>query len=421
MRNLYSAGIEIYSLAVSIAANKNPKARLMIDGHKDVFNYLKSRISSNDSVIWIHAASLGEFEQGRPLIERIKKQYPQYKILLTFFSPSGYEVRKDYKYADYICYLPFDKLSLVKRFLDLVNPKMTFFIKYEFWANYLFELKSRNIPVYLISAIFRPSQVFFKSYGAFFRKLLPFYKHIFVQNETSFKLLEGLGLSNVSISGDTRFDRVIEIAEESKVLPVVEDFVASSSFTLVAGSSWPKDEDIIIDYLNTNQQIKTIIAPHEIHKDHIENIISKLKRNYIRYSEITESNKITKKGTVDLSKYDVLIIDCIGLLSSVYKYGECAYIGGGFGVGIHNILEAAVYNIPVIFGPNYHKFYEAVKIIEAKGGFAINDKQEYDQLMNKLTSDHQFLENSGNNAGNYVKNNSGAADIVINKIFETNT
>ena len=418
MRNLYSAGIAMYSLAVKMAANKNEKARLLIDGHKEVFNYLKTRISGADPIIWIHASSLGEFEQGRPLIERIKSQFPQYKILLTFFSPSGYEVRKDYKYADYICYLPFDKIALVRQFLDIAKPEMAFFIKYEFWANYLFELKARNIPVYLISAIFRPSQIFFKSYGAFFRNLLTFYKQIFVQNESSYQLLQNLGLDNISISGDTRFDRVTEIAQESKTLPVIEEFVKNSSFTLVAGSSWPKDEDIIFEYFNNHPQMKLIIAPHEIDSDHIESIISRIKRPYVRYMSVTERDKITKSKEKDLSEYDVIIIDCIGLLSSVYKYGNCSYIGGGFGVGIHNILEAAVYNIPVIFGPNYRKFNEAVKIIEAKGGFAIKKASQFDFIMDKMISNKKFLKLSGDNAGNYVKKNSGASEIVLDYIFE---
>ena len=418
MRSLYNAGISIYSLAVKIASGKNEKARLMINGHKEVFNYLKKNITGKEDIIWVHASSLGEFEQGRPLIERIKREKPQYKILLTFFSPSGYEVRKNYSYADYVCYLPFDKFSLAKEFIDITEPKMAFFIKYEFWANFLYQLHNRKIPIYLVSAIFRPSQIFFKSYGGYFRKMLTLYDKIFVQNEQSYELLKGLNLKNVTISGDTRFDRVIEIANDAKILPVVEEFVKDSDFTLVAGSSWPKDEDIFIDYFNNHKEMKLIIAPHEIHKEHVDNIISKLKRPYLKYSQLTEKDKVTPLSDISLSGVDCIIIDCIGLLSSIYRYGNCAYIGGGFGVGIHNVLEAAVYNIPVVFGPNYHKFNEAVKLIADNGGFSINDKTQFDELMRKFISDKNYLLESGKNAGEYVKKNSGASDIVIGNIFD---
>lgn len=408
MKILYSAGISLYGMAVKLAAAKNPKAAQMIAGHKAVFEYLRENRKAGDRYLWFHAASLGEFEQGRPLIEKIRQLYPEYKIALTFFSPSGYEVRKNYGGADLICYLPFDTPSNVRRFLDLLQPEKAFFIKYEFWANYLQELRKRNIPIYLFSAIFRPEQVFFKWYGGFFRRLLEGYNRIFVQDETSCSLLKNARIEQVAIAGDTRFDRVCEIRSQAKSLPSVEMFRRDASFVLVAGSSWPKDEDILIEYFNTHPEMKLIIAPHEIHDSHLQDILSKLKRPFVRYSELTEENA---------SEAHCLVIDCIGLLSSIYRYGDAAYIGGGFGVGIHNVLEAAVYNIPVIFGPNYQKFREARELIGAKGAFSIANKNEYEELMNCLLTHPDFCRMSGTTAGYYVNKNAGATDLILSTVF----
>lgn len=408
MKILYSTGISLYGTAVRMAAAKNPKAAQMVAGHKVVFDYLKENRKAGDRYLWFHAASLGEFEQGRPLIEEIRRSYPQYKIALTFFSPSGYEVRKNYAGADMICYLPLDTPANVNRFLDLLQPEKAFFIKYEFWANYLNALHKRHIPVYLFSAIFRPEQVFFKWYGNFFRRLLNVYDCIFVQDTPSANLLRNIGISQIETAGDTRFDRVGEICRQAKELPLIARFREGAPFVMVAGSSWPKDEDILIDHFNRHPEMKLIIAAHEIHESHLADIIGKLKRPYVRYSELTEANA---------AQAHCLIIDCIGLLSSVYRYGDAAYIGGGFGVGIHNVLEAAVYGIPVLFGPNYGKFREARELIARKGAFSIENQEQYDSLTDRLMSDAAFCGESGKLAGSYVEANAGATRTILERVF----
>lgn len=405
---MYTFGIALYAFAARLIAPFHKKAGLMTKGQRQTFAILKEKRIQGAEYIWIHASSLGEFEQGRPLIEIIKEKYPQYKILLTFFSPSGYEVRKNYKNADIVCYLPFDLPRNVNRFLNIVQPKMTIFIKYEFWMNYICSCKKRNIPTYIISAIFRPDQIFFKWYGKSYRKILHTYEWLFTQEQPSLELLHKYNVDNVSVSGDTRFDRVYNVCEQCKTIPVVENFVGTgNSFTLVAGSSWPKDEDIIIDYFNKHPEMKLIIAPHEIHEDHLQNIVSKLKRPSIKYSTATEENVKDK---------DCLIIDCFGLLSSIYRYGNLAYIGGGFGSGIHNILEAAVYGIPVIFGPNYQKFKEAHDIIASEGGYSINDANAFDTIVNKFITENDALKAASEHAGNYVKKNLGATKIIMKKL-----
>lgn len=403
---LYNLGIYIYSLLIHLMAPFSRKPRKMMKGHWIVYELLRQQKEKDAKYIWFHAASLGEFEQGRPLIERIKKRYPEYKILLTFFSPSGYEVRRDYRGADIVCYLPLDKPRNVKKFMDIIQPCMAFFIKYEFWKNYLNELNKRQIPVYSVSSIFRKDQVFFKWYGGSYRKVLSNFDQLFVQNETSKRFLSKIGIEKVTVVGDTRFDRVLEIRQEAKDLPLVEAF-KRESLTIVAGSSWAPDEDLFIEYFNTHPGIKLIIAPHVIDENHLVEIISKLRRPYVRYSKANEQN---------VKNADCLIIDGYGLLSSIYRYGEIAYIGGGFGVGIHNILEAAVYGIPVIFGPKYQKFMEARQLIEEKGAFSIKDGEELNQLLNKMTSDKEFLKESGSNAGNYVTKNLGASELILSQI-----
>ncbi len=402
----YNLAIILYDIAVHLVASFSRKPRKMMKGHWVVYELLRQQLEKDARYIWFHAASLGEFEQGRPLIEKIRAKYPDYRILLTFFSPSGYEVRKNYRGADIVCYLPFDKPRNVRKFLDLVNPCMAFFIKYEFWKNYLDELHKRRIPVYSVSSIFRRGQIFFKWYGGTYRNVLRNFDHIFVQNERSKRYLAKIGINRVTVVGDTRFDRVLQIREEAKDLPLVELF-KNNTMTFVAGSSWQPDEDLFIEYFNQHPEVKLIIAPHVIDENHLVEIIRKLKRPYVRYTRADEKN---------VRKADCLIIDCFGLLSSIYRYGEIAYIGGGFGVGIHNTLEAAVYGIPVIFGPKYQKFQEAVQLLEAKGGFSVKSYEELKALLDRMLEDESFLRETGTNAGTYVTGNAGATDKVLGMI-----
>jgi 3-deoxy-D-manno-octulosonic-acid transferase len=402
----YNFGIYIYSLLIHLLAPFSRKPRKMMKGHWIVYELLRQQKEDGAKYIWFHAASLGEFEQGRPLIEKIKERYPEYKILLTFFSPSGYEVRKNYREADIVCYLPLDKPRNVNKFLDIIQPCMAFFIKYEFWKNYLDELHKRNIPVYSISSIFRKEQIFFKWYGGTYRKVLANFDQLFVQNETSKRFLSKIGINKVTVVGDTRFDRVLEIRQEAKDLPLVEAF-KGNSMTIVAGSSWQPDEDLFIEYFNTHSDIKLIIAPHVIDENHLVEIISKLKRPYVRYSKANEQN---------VRNADCLIIDGFGLLSSIYRYGEIAYVGGGFGVGIHNILEAAVYGIPVIFGPKFQKFMEAKQLLEENGAFSIKNYEELSQLLDKMMTDTEYLKEVGGNADNYVRENLGASEKILDQI-----
>jgi len=403
---MYSFVIYAYLLAVKIVSLFNKKVRLMVNGHAKVFDILREHIKEGEPYIWFHAASLGEFEQGRPLMERIRRRYPEYKILLTFFSPSGYEVRKNYEGADVVCYLPFDTPRNVKRFLDLACPAMAFFIKYEFWQNYLKALQHRHIPVYSVSSIFRKEQVFFRWYGGQYYKVLTRFTHLFVQNEVSKELLTKLGIHNVTVVGDTRFDRVMEIMEQARPLPLVQAFKQDAT-VFVAGSSWPPDEELFIEYFNTHPELKLIIAPHVIGESHLAEIIGKLKRPYVRYTQADEEA---------VRQADCLIVDCYGLLSSIYRYGEIAYIGGGFGVGIHNVLEAAVYGVPVMFGPNNKRFREAQQLLEKGGAFEIHNETDFKALTDRLLADADYLRNAGHAAGQYVKGHAGAADKVLGMI-----
>lgn len=415
MNFLYNLAIETYVEGIKLAATfGKQKAMLMEMGRDRWAAALSEKMSElrkscpNPQVIWFHAASLGEFEQGRPLIEQLREKYPEYKIVLTFFSPSGYEVRKNYKGADIICYLPYDKPAEARKFVDIVNPEKVFFVKYEFWGNILEVLNNRNIPVYLISGIFREKQIFFKWYGGIMRPVLGLFQHLFVQDEQSKSLLEGINVKNVTICGDTRFDRVLSIQQKAKQYQWAADFRSTSDYILVAGSSWPKDEDILLSHFNSHPEMKLIIAPHEIHEEHIQGIISKLNRPYMRYSQLDESK---------VKDVDCIIIDAIGFLSSIYRYGDIAYIGGGFGVGIHNTLEAAVYGIPVIFGPNHQAFREALGLLDVGGGYAINDSGEYGALMEAMINDRLKLKEAGSKAGAYVKDNSGASDAIFGAVF----
>ena len=403
---IYNLAMYILELGVKLAALFSEKPAKMVKGHREVFDLLKSKVDPKAQYIWFHAASLGEFEQGRPLIERIRKEYPQYKILQTFFSPSGYEVRKNYDGADIVCYLPIDTPANAKKFIELVNPCMVFFVKYEFWHNYLNTLYQKGIPTYSVSSIFRPNQIFFRWYGKNYQQVLKTFAHLFVQNEESKQLLAGIGINNTTVVGDTRFDRVLDICAAAKQLPLVQKF-KGDALTFVAGSSWGPDEDIFIKYFNAHPEMKLIIAPHVVNDGHLKEIESKLQRSSIRYTQATEEN---------VGKADCLIIDCYGLLSSIYRYGEISYIGGGFGVGIHNVLEAAVYGIPVIFGPNNKKFREAQHLLANEGGFEINGYDDFERLMNKFLTDEAYLKQSGKAAGDYVKGNAGAMELILKNI-----
>ena len=408
---MYSLIIHLYAFFIELISPFHKKARLMRLGQWKTNGILREKIDRNAKYIWFHASSLGEFEQGRPLIEKIKTEHPEYKILLTFFSPSGYEVRKNYGGADVVCYLPFDTPYRVKKFLDLSKPVMAIFIKYEFWDNYLSELKRRNIPVYIVSAIFRKEQLFFKWYGGMYRKVLSYFTHIFVQDDASRELLSKYGVTNVSVFGDTRFDRVQDVYKNTKQVPMVDLFVnnnrSDNQLTMVAGSSWQQDEEVYLNYFNDHPELKLIIAPHEIHKDHLMHIESMLKRPSIRLSEATEK---------DIKGKSCLIVDSFGLLSSIYRYGDLAYIGGGFGAGIHNVLEAAVYGIPVIFGPKYQKFKEARDLLKVGGAFSITDEKTFESKMEELSTYRDLLEAAGAAAGDFVKSNIGATNRIIASI-----
>lgn len=408
---MYSLIIHLYAFFIELISPFHKKARLMRLGQWKTNGILREKIDRNAKYIWFHASSLGEFEQGRPLIEKIKAEHPEYKILLTFFSPSGYEVRKNYGGADVVCYLPFDTPYRVKKFLDLSKPVMAIFIKYEFWDNYLSELKRRNIPVYIVSAIFRKEQLFFKWYGGMYRKVLSYFTHIFVQDDASRELLSKYGVTNVSVFGDTRFDRVQDVYKNTKQVPMVDLFVnnnrSDNQLTMVAGSSWQQDEEVYLNYFNEHPELKLIIAPHEIHKDHLMHIESMLKRPSIRLSEATEK---------DIKGKSCLIVDSFGLLSSIYRYGDLAYIGGGFGAGIHNVLEAAVYGIPVIFGPRYQKFKEARDLLQVGGAFSITDEKTFESKMEELSTYRDLLEAAGAAAGDFVKSNIGATNRIIASI-----
>ena len=395
-------------LGVAIAAIFDHKVRLMWRGERAAFKTLKQKVDPHAKYVWVHAASLGEFEQGRPIIERIRLEHPEYKILLTFFSPSGYQVRKNYEGADIITYLPIDTVTNARRFLRTVRPVMAFFIKYEFWYNYLHILKHRGVPTYSVSSIFRPDQIFFRWYGRAYSRVLKCFTKFFVQNEESRQLLAKIGITETEIVGDTRFDRVMTIKSLAKQLPLVEAFVKDAPHVFVAGSSWPPDEDIFIRYFNEHRDWKLIIAPHVIGEDHLLQIISKLQtangRKIVRFTQTTRE---------EAAQADTLIIDCFGLLSSIYNYGDVAYIGGGFGVGIHNTLEAAVWDMPVIFGPNNKKFQEAQNLKACGGGFEIKNYEDFCRLMDRFASDEAFLQDSGSKAGHFVKDQAGATDKVL--------
>lgn len=403
---MYNIVIYIYLIGVVIASLFSKKVRNMWRGERRAIGIIKEKMDPNAQYVWFHAASLGEFEQGRPLMEQLKREHPEYKILLTFFSPSGYEVRKNYEGADIITYLPLDTIMNARRFLRTIRPVMAFFIKYEFWYNYLHILKYRKVPVYSVSSIFRPEQVFFKWYGRNYGRVLHCFTHFFVQNEISQQLLAKIGINEVTVVGDTRFDRVLQIKEAAKQLPVVEAFTDGHR-TFVAGSSWQPDEDIFIPWFNAHKDWKLIIAPHVIGEDHLQQILSKIEGKAVRY---------TQASAEEVRDAQVLIIDCFGLLSSIYHYGEVAYVGGGFGVGIHNLPEAAVWGVPVIFGPNNQRFQEAQQLKACGGGLEINGAADFQRIMDRFDANPQQVEADGKKAGDYVKGKAGATDKVLHSV-----
>lgn len=403
MAFLYNIGIRTYTLAIRLASPFNEKAALWIKGRKNIQKKISTVNKGSHRLVWFHAASLGEFEQGRPVMEALKKEQPDTRILLTFFSPSGYEIRKNYAGADYIYYLPADTPRNARHFIESVQPDAAVFVKYEYWYNYLNQLNKRHIPTYLISAIFRKEQPFFKTWGGLHRKMLHFFTRMFIQDEESARLLSSIGIQAFEQTGDTRFDRVKQIADTAQDIDKVAHFLNGAP-AVVCGSTWPPDEELLLDYINRdNTDFKWIIAPHEIGENHIRTILGKCQKKVIRYTQ-------DEAGETDAK---VLIIDCIGLLSSIYRYGKIAYIGGGFGVGIHNTLEAAVYGIPVIFGPRYQKFNEAVRLIQQGGAFNIHNKTELDELLDSLLQDQAITETAGRQALAYVNSQLGATAIIM--------
>ncbi len=402
---LYNILIGTYWIGIFIVSPFNKKARKFLKGRNGLFSRMKKDIPKNKDIVWFHAASLGEFEQGRPVIEALRQQKPDIKILLTFFSPSGYEIRKDYNGVDFVYYLPVDLSWNAKRFIKFLKPKAVYFIKYEFWFNYIRILHNLKIPVYCFSANFRPGQTFFKWYGVWYRGILHEFTHFYVQNQQSKILLkEKLGIENVTICGDTRFDRVAQIAENTKPLPVVERF-RNGKRIVIAGSTWPSDEDFLIKYINeTNNNCKFIIAPHEIHESNITQLISQINRKVCRYSQIDENTN---------EENDILIIDNIGILSLVYQYGEIAYIGGGFGKGIHNILEAATFGLPIVFGPKYQKFQEAIELINIGRAVAINNYNSLRIAIDKLLNDQGSFQKASLACKALIQDSKGATEIIL--------
>ena len=406
---LYNFSIFIYSLLIKLATPFNVKASQINKGRQLLFKELPFKINHQRPVIWIHCASLGEFEQGRPLIEAIKKDHPNYQIFLTFFSPSGYEIRKNYDLADYIYYLPSDTRSNARRLIKLVNPEKVFFVKYEFWFHYIKELGKKNIPVYLVSAIFRENQLFFKNspWARWYRKMLFGFNHFFVQDEQSVKLLSRLGINKVTKAGDTRFDRVAGIAKNGKNLPLIEQFKENHQL-VVAGSSWKPDEELLAEFIHLNPSTKFIIAPHETKRGNIDRLINLLKTSVICYTEATLETVKDKQ---------VIIVDTIGILSSIYRYADIAYIGGGFGVGIHNTLEAAIFGMPILFGPNYLKFNEATSMVKLKVAYPIENSDELNNTLSTLLADTGKRSDIAEKCMSYTKQNLGATQTIMNIVF----
>jgi 3-deoxy-D-manno-octulosonic-acid transferase len=407
MRFLYNLGIWFYVGAIYVASLFNQKAKQWVKGRQNWYRNLKAAFDNDAQTAWFHVSSLGEFEQGRPVIEGFRKLHPEIKIVLTFFSPSGYEIRKDYPGVDYVCYLPIDSRRNARKFVLLLNPSYAFFVKYDFWFHYLKQLHSQQIPTYIFSAIFRPQQLFFKWYGAWYRNMLRFFTRIYVQNETSKALLESIGITQVEVGGDTRFDRVYDLATAAKPIDLITQF-ASGKPLIVAGSTWEKDEELLAVFAEKySGKYQWIIAPHEVHEGHIQKIEALFQQPVLRFSNANADN---------ITKADVLLIDSIGILSSLYRYGNLAYIGGGFGKGIHNILEAATYGLPVVFGPNYLRFQEACDLIERKSAFSIQNYAALETTLQQLLKDAVFCKNAGKNASQYVNEMRGGTKKILSKL-----
>lgn len=402
---------------LKIVALFNNKIRLFVDGRKPVFKILSNKIKAYDKTIWFHAASLGEYEQGLPVMERMKSRFPNHLIVLTFFSPSGYEVRKNNTIADVTVYLPLDTQSNVNQFLKLVRPDMVFFIKYEYWPNYLNALQNKEIPTYLISGIFREKQVFFKCYGGFYRKALDAFEHFFVQNSGSKELLLKLGKTNVTVSGDTRFDRVTEILKQNNELDFIEEF-KNNTLTVVIGSSWPKDEALLVNYINTANNVKFIIAPHNINKDQIANLQNQISKKTVLFSSLN----LKDVGTSKLADYDVFIIDTIGILTKIYSYSDIVYVGGGFGnPGVHNILEPATYGVPIVIGPNYSHFAEATALVKMEGCISIANQEDLNEALDKLIQNAAVRYEKGHICSTFVEMNKNASETIMNYIIQKKT
>ena len=422
---MYNLIIYIYQLGVAIASLFNEKVRKMWRGEREAIRILKEKVDPNARYVWFHAASLGEFEQGRPLMEQLRREHPEYKILLTFFSPSGYEVRKNYEGADIICYLPLDTITNARRFLRTIRPVMAFFIKYEFWYNYLHILSHRGVPVYSVSSIFRPGQVFFRWYGRQYSHVLRCFTRFYVQNEISKELLSTIGITNVTVVGDTRFDRVLQIKAAAKQLPIVEAFCQKQTANsqkptansqqpkvFIAGSSWQPDEEIFIPFFNEHKDWKLVIAPHVIGEDHLQQIEKLLDgRKVARYSALENLENLE-----NLEDLEILIIDCFGLLSSIYGYADVTYVGGGFGVGIHNTLEAAVWDVPVIFGPNNERFQEAQGLKACGGGQEIHTAADFQRIMQHFIDDPEAITEAGRQSGKFVEQMTGATCKILSDV-----
>ncbi|MBA5792438.1 MULTISPECIES: 3-deoxy-D-manno-octulosonic acid transferase [unclassified Flavobacterium] len=406
MAFLYQIGIQLAAFFIPISSWFSSKMKLFVDGRKQSFQILKEKIHPSEKYIWVHVASLGEYEQGLPIMEAFKKEHPEYKIVLTFFSPSGYEIRKNNKIADVTLYLPLDTKTNAKRFVDLVQPKMVFFIKYEFWLNYLKELKQQNIPTYLVSGIFRENQLFFKGYGGFYRDALQTFDHFFVQNEKSKQLLNSIDFNNVTVHGDTRFDRVARIVERVQPLDFIEKFKKNTT-TIVIGSSWVDDENVYLPYLNASKNIKFIIAPHNIKEEEITRLISKIGKKVIRYTNYKEE---------DLKTADVFIIDTIGILTQIYAYADIAYVGGAFKTGLHNILEPATYGTPVVIGPKYEKFQEAKDLVALGSCLVVHNTEELTTTFNQLIQDKTYRSELGTKNRDFVLQNKNATNVVMDFI-----
>jgi 3-deoxy-D-manno-octulosonic-acid transferase len=408
---LYNLIVQVANFSLKIVALFSSKIKLFVEGRKPVFEILKQKIKTNDKTIWFHAASLGEYEQGLPVIEKIKEKHPNHKIIITFFSPSGYEVRKNNTVADATVYLPLDTQKNAKQFMELVHPEMAFFIKYEFWPNYLNELRKLETPTYLISGIFRENQMFFKWYGGFYRKALETFTYFFVQNDSSKQLLFQLSKTNVAVSGDTRFDRVATILEKDNTLDFIEEFI-NNNLTIVVGSSWPKDETLLVDYINqTSEKVKFIIAPHNIKAEQIQELKNSISKKVVLFSEVGTGRDLS------LQDFDVFIIDTIGILTKIYSYADIAYVGGGFGnPGVHNILEPATFGIPIIIGPNFSHFAEATALVNLEGCVPIANKNELSDAFSNLIRNVDIRHEKGHICSTFVQMNKGATDTILKKI-----